>query len=199
MRLLIAFKNWVFLKKPIIFLPKSPRKFWKSLNLVTVFYHNGSQSVRLLRSSQSGQCFVFFLEKQMGFNEEVTETSQNHWTKLISVRKSLKNYYCSRNVKTWKLGISVKMMFFLRKLLESFQEHWTCQTFSRLRLRVSYCLRIIEMFKKWFFGKIAGIVFWKKFQQVSRNVFYWQKFYRMCLKWYYCLRVLENFELWGLL
>ena len=34
MRLVIAFKNWVFMKKPTIFLPKNPRKFWTSLNLV---------------------------------------------------------------------------------------------------------------------------------------------------------------------
>ena len=58
----------------------------------------------------------------MGFNEERIEIFQNHQTWLFSCRMRLKSYYCSRNVKTFKIWeFRGKIMFFLKNTLKNFR------------------------------------------------------------------------------
>ena len=68
-----------------------------------------------------------------------------------------------------------------------------------LLICVSNCLfawKFSRHSKFGYFGKKDGIVFWKKFQQFSKNAFFGKSLCRMRLKWYYCSRNIETFKLW---
>ena len=93
----------------------------------------------------------------------------------------LKNYYCSGNVKTFKIWESRgKMMFFLKNTLKIFRRTKLAKHFLDC---VSDCPIAEECLKRSkidFFGKIAGIVFGKKIQHFSKIAFF-GKVYLECV------------------